>query len=74
MSSTESRKVVAQNDRARARAERMETVAMLRIAPAANVDEEGTADKADMDVLDDSDSRTSARSGRTIRRPAQLSL
>ena len=62
MSSTESRKNNRDAD-----------VAMLRIAPAANVNEEGTVDMA-VDVLDDSDSRTSARSGRTIRRPAQLSL
>ena len=59
MSTTESRKNNRDAD-----------VAMLRIAPDANVNEEAAADVA----TDDSDSRTSARSGRTIRRPTQLAL
>ena len=62
---------VALQDRARARAERMERVAVLRITPEA-ANEEAAAERTQDDA--DNNDRTSSRSGRTIRRPAQLSL
>ena len=62
--------VLTPHDRALARAERMERVATLRIAPEP-ANEEAAAERAVDDAEDNS--RTS-RSGRAIRRPAQLSL
>ena len=58
------------HDRARARAERMERVATLRIAPEP-ANEEAAAERA---VDDAEDNGRTSRSGRAIRRPTQLSL